>query len=93
MKFMLGEKDYLEKHHIYSLIVQYRRENEGHNPEYVIVHPATYHKIVMATNERNDDFLYTVMAFNHRSEKPFVTIYGLAFIRSEDVEPDFIIIT
>lgn len=94
MKFQLGEKDYLEKHHLYGLISRYYNENIGHQPEYIIVHPSTWHKIVMLTNERRDDFTYSVYPWNYANEKgPKHTLYGIAFIRSEDVEPDFIIIT
>lgn len=93
MKFMLGEKDYLQKHHIYGLIVDYARKNRGEQPEYVIVHPATYHKIIMLTNERNDDFNYPVIHFDFTKERPVTTIYGISFIRSSDVEEGFVIIT
>lgn len=92
MKFLLGEKDYLEKHHLFGLIQEYIQQNDGKQPEYVIVHPETYHKILMTTNERNDDFMYSVVQFNYTKEKPVTTIYGLSFIRSHDVEADFVII-
>lgn len=93
MKFLLGEKDYLEKHHLFGLIQEYIQQNDGKRPEYVIVHPETYHKILMTTNERNDDFLYSHVQFNYTNEKPVTTIYGISFIRSSDVEVDFVIIT
>jgi hypothetical protein len=93
MKFQLGEKDYLEKHHLYGLIVNYARENHGTHPEYIIVHPATYYKIIMLTNERNDEFAYHVVDFRHGIEKPATKIYGINFIRSADVEEDFVILT
>ena len=93
MKFKLGEKDYLEPHHLYGLIDRYYSENNGTQPEYIIVHPATWHKIVMLTNERADNFTYQVFEFNLNSEKAKYTLYGIAFIRSEDVEPDFVIVT
>lgn len=93
MKYQLGEKDYLEKHHIWGLIHRYIEDNDGKNPEYIIVHPATYHKIIMATNERNDDFNYSVIQLNYQQEKPITTLYGVSFIRSGDVEIDFIIVT
>lgn len=93
MKFQLTEKDHLEKHHIYGLIQQYAWDNDGHQPEYIIVHPATYHKIIMLTNERNDDFTYSILHFNHIEKGPAVTLYGIAFIRSADIEEGFVIIT
>lgn len=67
MKYQLGEKDYLEKHHIFGLIHKYL--------------------------EDNDDFNYSVIQFNYQKEKPITTIYGVSFIRSQDVEEDFIIVT
>ena len=90
MKFQLTEKDHLEKHHIWGLVQNYYRENH-HQPEYIIVHPATYHKILMLTNERNDEFSYPVIQFNYNSER--LTMYGINFIRSEDVEEGFLILT
>lgn len=47
----------------------------------------------MTTNERNDDFLYSHVQFNYTNKKPVTTIYGISFIRSSDVEVDFVIIT
>ena len=92
MKLMLNEKDYLEKHHLYGLIHSYY-ENNGKQPEYIIVHPKTWHKIVMLTNERGDDYNYSVIQFDYKNNKQITKIYGIAFIRSDDVEEDFIIIT
>lgn len=93
MKYQLGPKDYLEKHHIYSLIWNHMQEHNGDRSEYIIVHPATYHKIIMLTNERNDDLICSVVQFDYKSEKPVTTIYGVSFIRSFDIEEDFIIVT
>lgn len=92
MKCLLTEKDRLEKHHIWGLIINYTYENHGKRPEYVVVHPATYHKIIMCTNENNADFMYEVIQFNYHKEKPVTTIYGISFIRSEDIEEDFIVL-
>lgn len=93
MKFMLTEKDHLERHHIYSLIVKYMHDHHGESPNYVIAHPATYHKIIMLTNERNDDFTYPVIHFDYSRTDQTTTIYGVSFIRSKDVEEGFVIIT
>lgn len=93
MKFSLTENDHLERHHIYGLIQRYIRDHHGEQPEYIIVHPATFHKIIMVTNERQDDFTYPVVNFQYRVKNPPVTIYGIAFIKSMEVEEDFIIVT
>lgn len=93
MKFQLTEKDHLEEHHLYDLIYRYVEDHNGEQPEYVIVHPATYHKIIMLTNGMNHDFSYPVVQFDHREDRPKTTIYGIAFIRSSDVEEGFVIVT
>jgi hypothetical protein len=93
MKFQLTEKDHLEQHHMYSLIRAYAEDNDGKMPEYIIVHPATYHKIIMLTNERNDSYNFNVVQFSYKDEKPFTKLYGIDFIRSQDVEEGFVIIT
>lgn len=93
MKLLLRESDYLERDHLYGIIRDYMQDNDGRTPEYIIVHPATFHKIIMLTNERRDDVSFQVINYRYDHDRPHTTIYGIAFIRSEDVEPDFVIIT
>lgn len=92
MKFQLGPNDRIDQHHMYGLIRTYMESVKGYvEPEYIIIHPETFYKIMQAVGEAGDEFMMKVIGWNQGTER--IKMYGVSVIRSFDVEEDFVIIT
>ena len=93
MKFQLGPDDRIDQHHMYDLMRAYMKSVNGYvEPEYIIIHPNTFYKIMQAVGEAGDEFRVRVMTWNmDKGEK--MKMYGVSVIQSFDVEEDFVIIT
>jgi hypothetical protein len=93
MKFQLGPYDRIDQHHMYDLIRAYMQSVNGYvEPEYIIIHPNTFYKIMQAVGEAGDEFRMRVMTWSmDKGEK--MKMYGVSVIQSFDVEEDFVIIT
>lgn len=90
MKFKLGKDDRIDQHCMYDLIQTYMNSTKGYvDPEYIIIHPATFYKIMQAVGEAGNEFRMKVMNWPDGKTK----MYGVDVIRSTDVEEDFVIIT
>jgi hypothetical protein len=96
MKFILSDKP-ASYDEIYQAIGAYMKANENKRPSYILVHPESRRNILISSGDEMRGIRYTVV--EHRYGLPVehgikseTTVFGLYLIKTEDVEPGFMII-
>jgi hypothetical protein len=95
MKFFL--KETISYDEIYSSVRSYIQDGDGRRPSYLLIHPETRHKIMIASHDVERGMQYRIIEQvitkdeNHPI-KSAEKIFGLYLIQSMDVEPDFMIV-
>lgn len=95
MKFLIDDNP-ISYDEIHGSIRQYMDENDGKPPSYILVNPETRRKIIIASHDVERGMQYTMVHFQPTKKvgelKRVEEIFGLYLLRSEDVEPGFMII-
>lgn len=96
MKFLIKDNP-ISYNEIYSAVKSYASDNHGKWPSYLLIHPETRRNIIISSQDENKGFHFNVvqMAFDskkHEYIRTKETMMGLYLIRTEDVEPGFIVL-
>lgn len=95
MKFLIKDNP-ISYDEIYHAIYAYKTEKQN-DPSYILIHPETRRNILISSQDENNGLKYRVveMILNQAKDdyiQARETVFGLYLMRSEDVEPGFMII-
>lgn len=95
MKFFINET--ISYDEIYQSVLAYIDDRDGNRPSYILVHPETRRKILITSHDVERGMQYTVVehVITMDNDHPVTSrekMFGLYLIRSEDIEPGFIIV-